>query len=76
MGCVSGDQSNAEDAKVRGERVIGVSRGTGSDVCLGQVGGRAHNLVERSQINNIAPLLQTDTGGREGRFSIRVRDWN
>jgi hypothetical protein len=35
-----------------GERVIGVSRGTGSDVCLGRVGGRPHNLVERSQINN------------------------
>jgi len=25
---------------------------TGSDVCLGRVGGRPHNLVERPQINN------------------------
>jgi len=33
------------------KRVIGVSRETGSDVCLGRVGGRPHNLVERPQIN-------------------------
>jgi hypothetical protein len=30
---------------------------TGSDVCLGRVGGRPHNLVERPQINNGTVLL-------------------
>jgi hypothetical protein len=30
---------------------------TGSDVCLGRVGGRPHNLVERPQINNCYRLF-------------------
>jgi len=36
--------------ETRGWRFTGK---TGSDVCLGRVGGRPHNLVERPQINNI-----------------------
>jgi hypothetical protein len=30
---------------------------TGSDVCLGRVGGRPHNIVKRPQINNGTVLL-------------------
>jgi hypothetical protein len=35
---------------------------TGSDVCLGRVGGRPHNLVERPQINNEVSIITTLPG--------------
>ena len=41
--------------------MIGVSRGTGSDVCLGRVGGRLHNLVERPQINNSSKSQKSES---------------